>query len=174
MASGLKIVVPAYTLSYDRAALRKVLRSAGAEVAALARSMVRKASGGGRTYSKPGGGRYSASVAGSPPVSRTGAVASSIRVQTRLKGLSVRILDTAFYSRFLETGAQGGGGAKGSRNVRKRQGGRRGKYVLMQVIGRRQMAPRPFLTVAMEQKGDSISVRVRDAVIQGIAFKRQK
>jgi hypothetical protein len=174
MAAGLKITVPAYTLSYDRAELRKVLRSAGAEVAALARAMIRKASGGGRRYSKPGGGRYSASQPGNPPVSRTRTLVSSIRVQTRLKGLSVRVIDAAFYSRFLETGAVGGGGAKGQRNIRRRRGGRRGKYVLLQVIGRRHMEPRPFLTAAMAAKGDSISVRVRDAVIQGIAFKRQK
>jgi hypothetical protein len=169
--AGLKITLPTAKLTYDRAEVRKVIRSAGAEVAALARSLIRKAAGGGRTYYKPGGGRYSASLPGQPPVDRTGLAAKSIRVRSIRRGLGVRIVDTAFYTRFLETGAQGGGGKKGARNIRRRRGG---KYALLQVVGRREMQPRPFLSTAMEQKAASVSVRVRDAVIQGIAFQRQK
>jgi len=168
---GLKIAVPAATLAFDKKELRKVLRSAGSEVAALARSLIRKSAGGGRTGYKPGGGRYSASLPGQAPASRTGAAASGIRVKTTLKGLGVRVVDSQFYTRFLETGAQGGGGKKGSRNTRRRRGG---KSILLAVVGRRVLQPRPFLTTAMDQKGDSITARVRDAVVQGIAFKREK
>lgn len=164
MASKLQIVVPTYAFFSDKAALRKTLRSAGAEVAAVARSLIRKSQ---------------QSTPGMPPVNRTGNLASHLVVKVARSGTSVSIADTARsatgsgapYALFLEDGAKGGGGKKGSRNVRKRING---KSVLVSVSGSRVALPHPFLSTALDQRESSVAQRVQEAVVSGIKFVRIK
>ena len=165
--SRLTITVPSYAFTVDKALLRKTLRSAGAEVGAVARALIRRSQGTGATYSKPGGGRYQASSPGQPPASRTGALASNISVRPSKTGESVRVRDAQFYALFLETGAKGGRGSgkfgvKGKRN-------KRGALSSARVL-----EPRPFLSVALAQREDSIADRVRAAVMDGVKFQRIK
>lgn len=164
MASKLQIVVPAYAFTVDKSLLRKTLRSAGAEVAAVARSLIRKSA---------------KSVPDQPPVNRTGNLASHLVVRVGKSGDSVSISDTARsatgsgapYALFLEDGAHGGGGKNGSRNVRKRING---KSVLVSAVGTRVLLPHPFLSVALDQRETSIAQRVQDAVVGGVKFQKVK
>jgi len=166
-ASKLQITVPAYAFTVDKTMLRKTLRAAGAEVGAVARALIRRSQGGGTTYSKPGGGRYQASTPGQPPVNRTGALATSIKVKAGRGGDSVSIRDTQFYALFLENGAKGGQGSgkKGVKGKRNKRGA---------VSSGRVLEPRPFLSTALAQRESSIGDRVRSAVVDGIKFQRVK
>ena len=164
MASKLQIVVPAYAFTVDKSALRRTLRSAGAEVASVARSLIRKSQ---------------KSAPGQPPVNRTGNLASHLVVKVSKRGDSVSIKDTAQsatgsgapYALFLEDGAKGGGGKKGNRNIRKRING---KSVLVSAVGTRVLLPHPFLSVALDQRESSIAQRVQDAVVSGVKFQKVK
>lgn len=167
MPSKLQITVPSYAFVVDKMLLRKALRSAGAEVAAVARSLIKRSQGSGALYSKPGGGTYRASSPGEAPVSRTGALANSIKVKPTRSGDGVTIRDAAFYALFLEAGAKGGtgsgkAGVKGKRNKRG------------QVAGARVLLPRPFLSMALDRRETSIAERVQAAVVGGIKFTRIK
>lgn len=169
MPSNLKITVPSYAFTVDKSILRKTLRTAGAEVASVARSLIRKSQ---------------TSTPGQPPANRTGNLASHIVVKMTRNGEGVIIQDTAQsargshapYALFLEDGARGGVGSgkkdvKGKRNVRKRIGG---KSVLVQAVGSRILAPHPFLSAALDQRESSIATRVQAAIVDGVAFKRIK
>lgn len=164
MASSLKITVPSAALTWDKATLRRTFRAAGAEVASVARSLIRKSQ---------------QSAPGQPPVNRTGNLASHIIVKVFKSGEGVTIQDTARsksgsgapYALFLEDGARGGSGKKNGRNVRKRIGG---KSVLIAATGSRVLLPHPFLSVALDQREDSIEQRVKLALLEGIKFTRIK
>jgi hypothetical protein len=182
---GLKITVPAVALTYDRKLLRQALSRAGQEIAALARSLIRSAQGAGRTYSKPGGGSYRASAPGQPPAKRTGLLVGNIRVRAMRPAqdrVGVTVRETAFYGKFLETGARGGGGAtRVKANILPAggvgPGGRMRGHNRMKasaVSKTRLLEPRPYLSLALEQRGDSIADRVRESVTQGIQFERRK
>jgi hypothetical protein len=86
--------------------------------------------------------------------------------------MSVRVSDSAaspkgfMYAVALEGGSQGGG--PGLARVGSHQ---KGKY---QQRGRRVVLPRPFISLALDQRRDSIADRVQDSVIHGVAFKRIK
>lgn len=167
MPSNLKITVPSYAFVVDKMLLRKALRSAGAEVAAVFRAMIRRSQGSGALYSKPGGGTYRASSPGEAPVSRTGALANSIKVSPTRNRDGIIIRDTAFYSLFLAAGAKGGSGSgkagvKGKRN-------KRGA-----VSSSRVLLPRLSLDDALQQRETSIAERVQAAVVDGIKFTRIK
>lgn len=167
MAGKIEITVPSYAFTYDKALLRRTLRAAGVEIASTARAMIRRNQGSGAIYSLGNGGKYRASAPGQAPVSRTGALANSIKVKPSKSGEAVTIRDTMFYALFLETGAQGGSGSgrKGVKGKRNKRGG---------VSSVRVLAPRPFLSLAAEQRETSIADRVRTAVTGGIKFQRQK
>ncbi|MDO9714303.1 HK97 gp10 family phage protein [Paracraurococcus lichenis] len=138
----LDIEVPAYAIVYGKRDLRKALRAIGAIVARKARSLIRSSK-----ESKPG----------LPPVSRTGALASSIKVRPSKTGDSVSVKDTKFYALFLEKGAVGGGGRK--RTGRNKRGTPTTKRVL---------EPRPFLSVALEQTQAMIRAKLEQAVQNSI------
>lgn len=156
-------------LFYGKKHLKALMRKVGGEIAALARALVRRSSGTGRTYRGSGGsryrpykpGHYQASSPGQPPVSVTGQLAQSIKVRPFRSGEGVAIRDTMFYALFLEKGAQGGGRKGG---LRGKAGARTGRVLL----------PRPFLTAALDQREASISTRVKAAVMQDIEFRRIK
>jgi hypothetical protein len=149
----LAIVVPrGYTVVYGKKKLKALLRKAGAEVAAAARALVRNSSGSGRSY-RGGGhpyrpGAYVASAPGQAPVSVGGRLAASIKVRPSRDGESVSIRDLAPEALFLEKGAKG--------------------------RGRRILAPRPFLTVALDQRRASLEERIKASVVDDIEFRRVK
>lgn len=179
----LDVKVSSGALMFDKAHLRAVLRGAGSEIGAVARSLVSSAVGTGRVYSKPGGGTYRASAPGEVPVSRTGVLAGSFRTSTFRSGEGVAIRSSGrkakrsdFYALFLEAGAHGGGrrwrnkpgathNAPHSR-VYLRGGGNIGTT--------RRLEPRPFLSRALASRAVSISRRITVAVNQGLTFVRVK
>lgn len=170
----LQVDVPQqYRLSFDKKRVRQVLSRAGAEIAAVARNKIRRSAGGGRFYRGPGGVKHQASLPAQPPTSFSGALANSIRSKTNRNGDGVTIRDLAFYALFLETGAKGGGGSgvKGKRGQRNKVVRGRGLTVITPVGGR-VMAPRPFLSLALEERETSIAERIKSAIIEDVQFKR--
>ncbi len=160
----------ASVIQFEKKKLRSVLRQAGGEVAALARSMIRGSSGGGRVYSVRQRGAilgHTASAPGQPPSSRTGALSGSIRVRAGRGGDAVSVIASQFYAKFLETGAHGGGPGRRSRRVQR--GGIRTAYAR----STRVMEPRPFLSAALDARHASIEARIRAAIVDGVAFKRE-
>ena len=170
MAANIKITVPSYAFTVDKKLLRKTLRAAGSEVAAVARALILRSQGGGASYSKPGGGRYHASAPGQPPVSRTGVLAASLSVKPSRSGDRVTVRDSAYYALILEAGAKGGAGS-GKKGVKGRRN-KQGKSA--RPTSARVLEPRPFLSVAALQRQDSIAERVRAAMVDGIKFQRIK
>lgn len=159
-------------VSFDKRELHAVLRQAGAEVAGLARNMIRKGAAGGRQYATRRAGAivgYQASVPGQPPASRTGALASSISVRSTRGGDGVAIRASEPYAKPLEAGAHGGGPGRG--NTRQRRGG---QWTVTAVAGQRQLEPRPFLSAALDSKRSSIEARLRSTIIGGLAWQKIK
>ena len=150
-------------LSWDKKRLKKLMRQAGQEVAAVARALIRRSEGGGRTYLRDGR-RYQASAPGQAPVRVSGALLRGIKVRPFKSGEGVAIRDSEFYARILEGGARGGGrvGGKGARN-------RRGKPQTSRVL-----LPRPFLSLALTMRQGSLGQRIRAAVMDDVAFKKMK
>lgn len=172
----LKITVGAGRLELNKKPMRAALRAAGNEVAAATRSMIGGAAAGGRTYRGSGGsikyrggtskGPYQASAAGSPPVSVTGNLARNIVVRMFRSGEGVAIRETPFYALFLARGASGG--IPGKKNVRSRRSG------LIRAVGSRVLAPRPSLTLALEQRESSLIPRLQQAITEGLKFVRMR
>lgn len=152
----LEIVIEPHAFYQDKKMFRLSLRQAGQKVAATARQLVRSGSRSGLKY-----GPRAASAPGEPPASRTGQLARSIKVKVGRSGESVSVRDTAFYALFLEGGAKGGG-KEGTRNKKGR------------AATRRVLEPRPFLSTALRQDEADISVRLYDALANGISFRPAK
>jgi len=148
----------------DQRALKKVMRAAGNEVAAVARALIRRQAGSGRLY-----GKHRASAAGEAPARITGALLRGIRVRPFKSGMGVSIRDTEFYAKFLEVGAKGGGGRKGSANL-----GARRKGAKRTAQTARVLAPHPFLSTALASREKSLAQRIKGAVDQDVQFQRIK
>lgn len=156
--------------------LKRVMRQAGQEVAVLARSKIRRKAGGGRLYSG-----HRASAPGEPPTLLSGKLARSIVVRVFKSGEGVAIRAREFYALFLEKGAKGGGAVRGGASytvksrVRKLQGaGPLRQTASSKRRSQRILEPRPFLDAALAEKAPSIGPRIRDAIVNGIEFKRMK
>lgn len=147
----------------EKKQLKKLMRQAGAEVASVARALIRRSEGGGRTYYRDGK-KYQASAPGAAPGSVSGALLRGIKVRPFKSGEGVAIRDTEFYALMLEGGAKGGG-RKGGKKARNRRGVAQTSRVLM---------PRPFLSAALAQRQASLGLRIRNAIMSDIAFKRVK
>ena len=171
----LNVSVPfALRLTLDKRGKLAVLRKAGNEVASKARSLIRRAQGGGRTYYGGGGskwrpkfhGKYQASAPGQPPVNVTGTLAKSIKVRPFPSGDGVAVRDSAFYALFLEAGASGGQGS-GRKGVKGKRNKRSGK------VGSRVLAPRPFLSAALSGADErALGARIEEALLRGIALRK--
>ncbi|MCE2576030.1 hypothetical protein [Komagataeibacter sp. FNDCR2] len=174
--SNIQVEISAYAPEYSKKNLRRNLRTAGQEVAASARRIIRSSVGGGRIYYGGGGsikyrggsspGKYRASGPGQAPVNVTGTLARSIKARL-LKGKDrdvEAIRDAAFYAKFLEVGAKGG--KPGARNKR----GRSQLYV----SSSRVLAPRQFLSRALAERAPSIRRRLADAAVSDIVMERVK
>jgi len=174
MNSSLKITVPPVSFTFDKRQLRRTLLSAGQEVAAVARSLIRGAAANGRKY-----GKHRASAPGQPPASLSGGLAASIKASMFRNGKVVSIRESKFYALFLEKGAEGGGGATRTGGYRRDKNGpgkrlkrtriAPGRY---RVVTARILAPRPALSTAMDERRGSIEARIKAAVIDGIKFQR--
>ena len=180
MPVSLKITVKSQALVFDKTQVRRALRAAGNEVAAAARSTVRRSVGSGKFYyasgSSGGHGRYQASAAGQAPVSVSGQLARSITVgvkNDRAGDPRVSIKDSAPYAKALEVGAKGGGFLKGG-GYGKRPRQAHSKANRGMTPGNRNMAPRPYISAAMDQRRSSIEARLVAAINSGLKFKRIK
>lgn len=181
----LSIKIDGGRLEIDKRFTKATLRAAGGEVAALTRAMIRRSQGSGRLYRGPGGsarqyrggykpGRYTASSPGQPPVSVTRSLANSVVVRPFKSGEGVAVRERQFYALFLAVGARGGG--KPSRVWRARNVNRKTGLPkrAVGVFTSRVLEPRPSLTAALEQREASIAQRVRQSIMQGLKFQRQK
>lgn len=150
-------------LVYEKKQLKKVMRAAANEVAAVAKALLGRSAGGGLVYYRAGR-RVQASQAGSAPVSVTGALRRGIKVSVFRSGEGATIRDSQYYALVLEAGAKGGG-RKGGKGVRNKRGGPGTSRV---------MQPRPFLSLALDQRADSIGARIREALVNDIEFRKVK
>ena len=154
----LQIKASSGVLVYEKKRLKKIMRAAGGEVASVARALIR------RKMAERRKGGITGSTPGEPPAVRTGALLRGITVRPYKSGEGVAIRDRQFYALFLEEGAKGGGrqGGKGVRN-------KRGKAMTARIL-----QPRPFLSTALESRQESVGQRIRDSIVQDIAFRRVK
>jgi hypothetical protein len=172
---SLKIALAGGQLEYEKKKLKAVMRAAGNEVAADARSLLRSSVGSGRTYRGGGGskyrpyrkGAYQASAPGQPPVRVTGTLAGGIVVLPFRSGEGVAIRNRVYYDKFLEFGAVGG--RPGKRNIRRDKG-----RTLVRAVGSRVLLPRPSLTVALANRAASIETRIAASIADDIKFVPQK
>jgi hypothetical protein len=162
-------VPPEMQLSVGRKKLGQVLRAAGTEVAARARALIRARRLGGKKH---------VSMPGAPPVSRTGVLASSIKVRLARNSRTVNIIDAAaaknqgYYALFLEKGAKGGGGDTRRANMHVTKSGtlRMNKSA---VNRSRVLLPHPFLSRALnEVSAAGLNERIGAAIIADIKFRR--
>ena len=178
MAARLKIGVdvPNAQLRLDKKEVRRVMRKAGQEIAALAKAEMR-ASKGGRVYYKQGS--RVASAPGDAPAVQTKRLMQSIKVRPFKSGLGVAVRATEFYALFLESGAEGGsprGGGTSSDGkrlgVRNKYAKRGGKRVKVATVGKRVLLPRPYLSRALAARERGLAERVGRAIEHGIAFEK--
>lgn len=162
------VKAPSYQLEYEKKRLRSIFRRAGGEVASVAKAMISRDAGGGRTYTRDGR-KYQASAPGESPVRSTGVLVGGIKVRPFKSGEGVAIRDNIFYALFLENGAKGGGRKGGATGKGKGARNKRGKPSTARVL-----LPRPFLTRALEAREPSIGARIRASIVQDIAFKRMR
>jgi hypothetical protein len=176
--TALTITVPLVELTWDKKLLRKILRQAGQEIAATARALI------GRGLPRMDkNGKVLGAVAGSPPMSRSGRLARSLKV--RMTGDKVIISDeaantsetgAAFYALFLEDGSKGGGGKKGnvkggSKTIGRehKKGGAKGV-----VQTKRVSFEHPFLSTALEEELPQLEKRIQEALARSIDLKTLK
>jgi hypothetical protein len=143
----LEVDVQAYALVYGKKNLRKILRQMGALVARKAKTLIRSS----RT-----------STPGQPPMSRTGALAASIKIKPSKNGESVSVRDTMFYALFLKAGAKGGGGNK-----------KAGRTKRGQTTTPRLLEPRPFLSAALDASRTAIQTKIQQSVRDDITMGKR-
>jgi hypothetical protein len=161
----LAITVQAGRLELDKKLLRATLRSAGNEVAATARGLIRA---GGPKMPKQ---RRPASKPGQPPMNQTGKLAAGLVVRVYRNGEGVQIIDTARsakgsgapYALFLEKGARNFG-------PRVHNFGRRVNARKVADISKRELLPRPFMSAALDKVSASLVPRLAASVNQGMKF----
>ena len=163
----LRVTVSSGAFVVEKKLLRKVLRQEGNKVAATARMLLRSKAGGGRVY-----GRHQASAPGEPPALLSGKLARSIVVRMFKSGEGVAIRSREFYALFLEKGAKGGGNVRGGAKFKVATSGRRRQTASSKRLSMRVLEPRPFLDVALDRNQAQIGPRLRDAFVQGIAFRK--
>ena len=151
MAFRFDIKVPTAVLFMDKSRLKATIRSAGSEIASIARSLIRSSTKTNKGAKTP---------EGAPPQSRSGDLLRGIKTKVYRNGERVVIKDIAYYARFLETGAVGGGPSGRNKD---------GKPSSV-----REMKPHPFLTTAFDQVEPTLSERITKSVDEGIKFKVTK
>ena len=181
----LEVKMEGFWLEFDKKHLRSVMRAAGGEIAAAARRMIRRSSGSGRFYNYKGhrGARYQASAPGQPPVDISGALPNRSRCArsraARASRSATRILRAI--PRVRRQGRRRQHARPQQHPARRRDrldGGRllRGQNRMKAgaISKTRVLAPRPFLTAALDQRRASITARIEAAIIEGVKFQRAK
>jgi hypothetical protein len=161
----LTITVPAKVFALDKKAMRANLKQAGNQIVARVRTDLNN-TGSGKKY-----GKHQASAAGSPPSSDTGQLAKKVKAKVGRGGDTI-VISEPYYAKFLEFGAEGGGGKQtgiAASGKQLRQRNKRGKPQTTRVL-----AARPFLYPAAEKEMDSIKDKLVKAFEQGISFKDVK
>jgi hypothetical protein len=148
-----KIDIPEYTLKYDKSFLKQVMGGAGNRVKKTTVELIRDSAGSGIMRNG-----HVASAPNEAPANFTGNLAKSLKVKVARDGTSVSVVDTAKYALSLESGSRGGGGKKGNRNRRDMPS------------TTRVMAPRPYLSTALDKNIESITKDIQDSVIKDINF----
>lgn len=146
--------IPSVLLFNDPKSLRRTMRQVGAEGSAAVKSLIRQAT--------REAGKKPVEEAGAPPISRTGALLSSITSAVSRDGESVTIKAGVYYSKFLEHGAIGGGGRKGSRN----------KRGIPQTS--RIMQPHPFFDPPIARLENGWRERIIKSVVEDISLRKIK
>lgn len=153
----------------DKGELKKLMRSAGNDIATKTRRLISRQEGGGRAYSIAGK-RYTASAPGEPPVSVTGKLKGSLKTYVYRDGDGFAVRERQYYSLFLEAGARGGG--PGSRLKRNAQARRHARAIAP--TGTRILEPRPHLDVVMKEQERQLQSRIRTAFDKGLSWKETK
>lgn len=132
--------------------VQKALREAAKLVAQEARALIRAKRG-------------APSSPGESPATESGALARSIRYrQSRRRALGVYIQAAEFYGRFLETGRKAGSQA-GRRTA---ESGRVTSRANARAKRTSAMAPRPFLTTALERRRETIFGMLTQAIVASL------
>lgn len=147
--------------------LRALMRKAGNEVAQAARRKI----GGGKGPSLPGQSPNAKNKGHDPKYS----LKRSIKVYPFKDGEGVAIRARAFYSVMLEGGAKGGGNVSDAKyRMKLFRSGRRYQTKSTKARSTRILLPRPFLTTALAERTGSLGERIRDAIVNDIAFRKSK
>lgn len=158
----LQIRVESATLLYDKKHLRQTLRTAGSEVAAAARKLIRSSPAVGAVYRGKYRGRQ-ASAPGSAPRSLSGLLARSVKLKAIAKGDGISIRDVAWYALALEVGA-----------ARYPAGFKRIHRTRTAAPHGMRMQPRPYLSVALDQRAPTLLPRIQQALRDDIKLVKQK
>lgn len=151
----------------EKKQLRALMRSAGNSVKTKTSKLISKTSGGGRT-SYRNGARYRSSAPGQPPVRVSGKLQQSLKTYVYPSGEGFAVRAREFYSLFLEGGAIGGGGKKGSARARRHR-----RATALQST-RRILEPRPFLGRVMREEAPELERRVKLALDQSLKWRETK
>lgn len=165
MTASVYISVPHLTLKFNKKNLTTAMRNIGQEEVKKVKALLGKKLGAGHT-----------STPGNPPANVTGLLARSVKSRVGKDGMSVMIYDSAFYSKFLETGATGGGGkltgiAINKAGVRRQ---RRQRNIRGVAQTTRVLLPRPFISTQVNADLASIDRRLRIASDNAISYKVTK
>jgi hypothetical protein len=167
-------------VALDKKELKALMRGAANDVKGKTARLIARKSGSGRTYRGGGGGRYrggyraghyQASAPGEPPVAVTGTLKGSLKSYVYKDGDGFAVRERAFYSLFLEAGAQGGGssGRRGTAGHRAQARRHRARASTSRVL-----EPRPHLDRVMAQEETRLNQRVRKAFEQGLTWRQTR
>jgi hypothetical protein len=106
-----------------------------------------------------------ASSPGAPPRSRTGTLRKDITVKAKGTVVTMSTKDEAFYSKFLEVGAVGGGGRGRGRGRNKKVAGK------VKPVTKRVLLPRPNMGKALIDAAKEVGPTMVKALEQGLKLK---
>lgn len=137
----MKIEFDEFMLKLNKKPFKRELRLIAKEIKQKTIALLKQSQASGERR-----GKHTASAPGQAPALIDGLLASSITY--KVKGNKVTITDGAYYSKFLEVGAQGTGKS------------RKGKIL-----------ERPFMSKVIDEMRDEITARLTKAVMEGITTK---
>jgi hypothetical protein len=106
-----------------------------------------------------------ASSPGAPPRKRTGTLRKDIVVKAKGSVVTLTTKDEAFYSKFLEVGAVGGGGKGRGRGRNKKVNGK------VKPVTKRVLLPRPFIRNSLIDAAKEVGPTMVKALEQGLKLK---
>lgn len=137
----MKIELDEFMLKLNKKPFKRELRLIAKEIKQKTIALLKQSQPSGERR-----GKHTASAPGQAPSIIDGLLASSITY--KVKGNKVTITDGAYYSKFLEVGAQGTGKSKSG-----------------------TILERPFMSKVIDEMRDEITARLTKAVMEGITTK---